>query len=50
MVLRKVLALIGPNVWGRFPVLEAWVDLGDETELSPSEWVELKERWTRMGP
>ncbi len=28
MEFRKVLALRGPNVWARFPVLEAWVDLG----------------------
>ena len=29
MEFRKVLALRGPNVWANFPVLEAWVDLGD---------------------
>src|SRR4051794_35227109 len=29
MVLRKVLALRGPNLWADFPVLEAWVDLLD---------------------
>jgi cyanophycin synthetase len=28
MELRRVLALRGPNIWARFPVLEAWVDLG----------------------
>lgn len=27
MEIRKVLALRGPNIWTRFPVLEAWVDL-----------------------
>jgi cyanophycin synthetase len=29
MEFRKVLALRGPNVWANFPVLEAWVDLGE---------------------
>jgi cyanophycin synthetase len=28
MEFRKVLALRGPNIWAKFPVLEAWVDLG----------------------
>jgi len=29
MDFRKVLALRGPNLWANFPVLEAWVDLGE---------------------
>ncbi|MEN6458457.1 MAG: cyanophycin synthetase [Thermoguttaceae bacterium] len=29
MEFRKVLALRGPNIWANFPVLEAWIDLGD---------------------
>jgi len=29
MEFRKILALRGPNIWANFPVLEAWVDLGD---------------------
>lgn len=28
MEFRKILALRGPNIWAKFPVLEAWVDLG----------------------
>jgi cyanophycin synthetase len=36
MRFRKVLALRGPNVWARFPVLEAWVDL-EELKDSPSD-------------
>ncbi len=35
MEFRKVLALRGPNIWARFPVLEAWVDL-QELKDSPS--------------
>src|SRR3954453_2615511 len=36
MEFRKILALRGPNVWARFPVLEAWVDLGPLKD-SPSD-------------
>jgi cyanophycin synthetase len=28
MEFRKILTLRGPNIWAKFPVLEAWVDLG----------------------
>lgn len=34
MEIRKVLALRGPNIWVRFPVLEAWVDLKPGTAAS----------------
>src|SRR5262249_49502617 len=36
MEFRKVLVLAGPNIWARFPVLEAWVELGDLKD-SPSD-------------
>ncbi|MBY0395439.1 MAG: cyanophycin synthetase, partial [Thermoleophilia bacterium] len=36
MEFRKVLALRGPNIWAKFPVLEAWVDLGALKD-SPSD-------------
>ncbi|HEV3162618.1 MAG TPA: cyanophycin synthetase [Isosphaeraceae bacterium] len=36
MLIRKVLALRGPNYWAKFPVLEAWVDL-QELKDSPSD-------------
>lgn len=29
MEFRKILALRGPNIWANFPVIEAWVDLGE---------------------
>jgi cyanophycin synthetase len=29
MEIRRILALRGPNIWSRHPVLEAWVDLKD---------------------
>ena len=36
MEFRKVLVLRGPNYWANFPVLEAWLDLG-ELKDSPSD-------------
>lgn len=36
MEIRKVMALRGPNIWTRFPVLEVWIDL-QELEESPSD-------------
>ncbi|MGD0837204.1 MAG: cyanophycin synthetase [Polyangia bacterium] len=35
MQIRNILALVGPNIWANYPVLEAWVDLGD-FESKPS--------------
>lgn len=37
MEFRKVLALRGPNVWADFPVLEAWVHLGELDDQSSDE-------------
>lgn len=37
MEFRKVLALRGPNVWANFPVLEAWVDLGELKDKPSNE-------------
>jgi len=37
MEFRKVLALRGPNIWANFPVLEAWVDLGEYKDCSSDE-------------
>ncbi len=36
MQFRKILALRGPNLWARFPVMELWVDLGPYRE-APSD-------------
>lgn len=36
MEIQRILALRGPNIWANFPVLEAWVDLG-ELKDSPSD-------------
>jgi cyanophycin synthetase len=37
MEFRKVLALRGPNIWASFPVLEAWLDLGDLDDYASDE-------------
>jgi cyanophycin synthetase len=37
MEFTKVLALRGPNIWARFPVLEAWIDLGSLEDLRSDE-------------
>ncbi len=37
MDIRKVLELRGPNIWARFPVLEAWVDLGGLKDTASNE-------------
>jgi len=34
MEIRKVLTLRGPNIWANFPVIEAWVDLGEWKDRS----------------
>jgi cyanophycin synthetase len=38
MEYRKVLALRGPNIWANYPVIEAWIDLG-ELKDSPSNGI-----------
>ena len=37
MIIRKVLALRGPNIWSRHTVLEAWVDLGTLKDTSSEQ-------------
>jgi cyanophycin synthetase len=37
MEFRRVLALRGPNIWADFPVLEAWVDLGELKDRPSNE-------------
>jgi cyanophycin synthetase len=44
MEFRKVLALRGPNYWANFPVLEAWVDLGELHDSSSDELPGFNER------
>ncbi len=36
MEIRRIFALRGPNIWSRYPVLEAWVDLKDLKDRSSS--------------
>ncbi len=44
MIFRKVLALRGPNIWARFPVLEACIDLGKWNDSSSEEVPGLNDR------
>ncbi len=44
MEFRKILALRGPNLWARFPVLEAWVELGDLKDLPSNEMPGFNDR------
>lgn len=37
MHLQRTLALRGPNLWARFPVLEVWIDLAQLKDLASSE-------------
>ena len=37
MEFRKVLTLRGPNIWANFPVIEAWVDLGELKDRASDE-------------
>ncbi|MBI5280296.1 MAG: cyanophycin synthetase [Candidatus Solibacter usitatus] len=44
MEFRKVLALRGPNIWANFPVIEAWVDLGELNDKGSDEIPGFNER------
>jgi cyanophycin synthetase len=44
MEFRKILSLRGPNLWARFPVLEAWVDLGALKDSPSDELPGLNDR------
>jgi cyanophycin synthetase len=50
MEFRKVLFLRGPNIWASFPVIEAWVDLGEWRDLSSDEIPGFNERLTSWLP
>jgi cyanophycin synthetase len=44
MEFRKVLTLRGPNIWANFPVIEAWVDLGELKDRASDEIPGFNER------
>lgn len=50
MEIRKVLALRGPNIWANFPVLEAWVDLGEYRSLPTDRIAGFRERLLTLLP
>ncbi len=44
MQIQKILALRGPNIWSRHPVLEAWVDLGPLKDSSSKDFPGFNDR------
>jgi cyanophycin synthetase len=50
MEFRKILALRGPNIWSKSPVLEAWVDLGDLKDSPSNELPGFNDRIMRWLP
>jgi cyanophycin synthetase len=50
MEFSRVLALRGPNVWARFPVLEAWIDLQHLKDAASSEIPGFNERLRSLLP
>lgn len=50
MNLRKVQVLRGPNIWANYPVLEAWLDLGDLKDSSSDELPGFNDRLTTWLP
>jgi len=50
MEFRRVLALRGPNIWANFPVLEAWVDLGELRDKPSHEIPGFNERLSTWLP
>jgi cyanophycin synthetase len=50
MEFRKVQALRGPNIWANFPVIEAWVDLGELKDSPSNEIPGFNERLMNWLP
>src|SRR5262249_7091563 len=50
MEFQKILTLQGPNIWARFPVLEAWVDLGVLKDSPSNEMPGFNHRVMRWLP
>jgi cyanophycin synthetase len=50
MEFRKIVALRGPNIWAKSPVLEAWVDLGDLKDSPSNEIAGFNDRMMSWLP
>ncbi len=50
MEVTRFLALRGPNIWANFPVMEAWVDLGEWNDLSSDMIPGFTERLMKWLP
>ena len=44
MEFRQILAMRGPNIWHRLPVLEAWIELGDLKDCASNEMPGFNDR------
>jgi cyanophycin synthetase len=50
MQFRKILALRGPNIWANYPMLEAWLDLGQLKDASSEQLPGFNERLKQWLP
>src|SRR3954468_15291416 len=50
MHVQRTLALRGPNLWARFPVLEVWVDLQERKDQASCELPGFNERLKALLP
>jgi cyanophycin synthetase len=50
MEIRKILPLLGPNIWLNYPVIEAWVDLGHFEDFPSNTLPGFNERLMRWLP
>jgi cyanophycin synthetase len=48
--IRRILTLRGPNIWANFPVIEAWVDLGDLKDSPSTSLPGFNDRLTSWLP
>src|SRR4249920_2181281 len=44
MEFQKILTFAGPNIWASFPVLEAWIELGDLKDSPSNEMPGFNDR------
>ena len=50
MEFQKILTFAGPNIWAAFPVLEAWIELGDLKDSPSNEIPGFNDRLTTWLP
>jgi cyanophycin synthetase len=50
MQIRKLIRLLGPNIWANYPLIEAWVDLGQYEDLPSNTLPGFNEKLWRWLP